>query len=430
MKRKWWIVGILVLVEVLVCAGILAMAWNIGGTFGDVRFLYLADTCIEETIEETFEVDGPVTLDLEGVSDSAVVMGDARDRVQLTARLSACGEDEEDARQKADVQINQNGNRITIRVVRPKTVYLVAGYTGRVQVDYQIHVPAETSVRMDTASGNLEVFDVTGPVDLESVSGNLAVEGVKGEVSARTSSGDAALIGLDDAGDVEVRTTSGDLELRDVTARSLTARTSSGDITLADLDCSGDVEVRTTSGDVELEEVDAANLLVETSSGTIQADKGLASGALNLETTSGHIDATDIDAASYRLSSSSGDLTLAGCGGPLDLRTISGAVEATGGREALLEIETSSGTINYSGSLASEGEHRISSVSGNVYLLMPSNSAFDLDVETISGAIQTEFAVTMTDFDKRHIAGEVNGGGSLLQIATSSGDVTIKSEAE
>jgi len=35
--------------------------------------------------------------------------------------------------------------------------------------------------------------------------------------------------------------------------------------------------------------------------------------------------------------------------------------------------------------------------------------------------------VTMTQFGQRHVAGEVNGGGPLLRISTSSGNITLKS---
>ena len=68
MKRKWWIVGGLVFLELLVCGGIILTLWAGRAVFEGVRLFYVADTHVEETVEETFFVDGPAVLDLEAVS--------------------------------------------------------------------------------------------------------------------------------------------------------------------------------------------------------------------------------------------------------------------------------------------------------------------------------------------------------------------------
>ena len=107
MKRKWWIVGILVLLKLLVCGGILLTLWAGRTAFGGIRFFYRADTHIEETVGETFVVDGPAVLDLEAVAGNVTVTGGTEDEVQVTARLSLWGADEEDARQQVDVQMTQ-----------------------------------------------------------------------------------------------------------------------------------------------------------------------------------------------------------------------------------------------------------------------------------------------------------------------------------
>jgi len=388
MKRKWWIVGILVFLELLVCGGILLTLWVGRTAFGGVRFFYRADTHVEETVQETFVVDGPAFLDLEAVSGNVTVTGSAGDEVEVIARLSLWGADEEDARRQVDVQMDQEGNRITVRVVRPEWAYVGFAFTKSSQVDFEIRVPSETSLQLASSSGDLAVSDVIGPVELRTVSGNIRVENVDGAMSVRSSSGDVTLVGLSNAGDVEVRTVSGNIKLRDVAGHSLTAHTSSG---------------------------------------KIQIEEGTLSSTLALETTSGNVTAVGIRATSYRLHSSSGDLTLDGCSGSLDLRTVSGRIEVENGTEAELAIETSSGKIHFSGSLYNLGEHRVKSVSGGISLVLPADAAFDLNIETVSGSIQTEFPVTMTQFDKRHVAGEVNGGGPLLRVNTSSGDITLES---
>ena len=387
MRRKWWIVGILVLLELLVCGGILLTLWTGRTAFGGARFFYRADTHVEETVEETFVVDGPTVLDLETVSGNVTVIGGTGDEVQVTARLSLWGENEEDARRQAEVQMTQEGNRITVRVVRPEWVYAFA-YTRSSRVDFEVRVPTETSLRLVSSSGDLAASGVTGTVELQTNSGDIQVEEVDGTVGARSSSGDVTLAGLSETGDLEVKTVSGDLVLRDVTADSLVAHTSSGQIQVEDVTLDG---------------------------------------ALDLENSSGDVTAVGVRATSCRLASVSGDLTLDGCSGPLDLQTYSGAVEVRNAIEVELALGTTSGKIRFSGSLHTRGEHRVESTSGDVHLVLPADAAFDLDVETNSGSIQTDFAVTMTQFGQRRVVGEVNGGGPLLRISTSSGNITLKS---
>ena len=111
MKRKWWLVGVLVLFELLVCAGILLTFWwwrdSAGDALAGVRLFYIADTHVEETVEETFAVDGPAVLDLNGEIGDVSVTGYAADEVQVIARLSLWGEDEQDARRQVQPQQGQ-----------------------------------------------------------------------------------------------------------------------------------------------------------------------------------------------------------------------------------------------------------------------------------------------------------------------------------
>ena len=386
MKRKWWIVGVLAFVELLVCGGILLTLWAGRAAFEGVRLFYRTDIHVEDTIEKTFAVDGPAVLDLEADFGDVTVTGSTRDDVQVVARLSLWGADEEDARRQVDVQMTQDGNRITVRVVRPERIYAFASVKGS-QVDFEIQVPSETSLRLVTSSGDLAVSTITGTVELNTSFGAIQAEEVNGTVSARSSSGDVTLVGLSDAGDLQVRTDFGKLVLQDITADSLTARSSSG---------------------------------------SIQVEGGTLDGALDVETSFGDVTVTGVRATSYRLASSSGDLTLDGCSGPLDLQTGFGNIEVRNGAEAQLALKTSSGEIRFSGSLDTQGEHRVESDFGSVRLVLPTDAAFDLDAETGFGAIDSELPVTVSQFEEKHMVGEVNGGGPLLRIRTSSGNVTLK----
>jgi DUF4097 and DUF4098 domain-containing protein YvlB len=139
------------------------------------------------------------------------------------------------------------------------------------------------------------------------------------------------------------------------------------------------------------------------------------------------VTANGIRATSCRLKSDSGSLTLDGCRGPLDLQTNFGDIEVRNATEAELTLKTDSGRIYFSGSLHAEGVHLVESGFGKVHLVLPADAAFDLEAETDFGSIKTDFAVTVTEFEGKHIVGEVNGGGPPLQIHTDSGDITLES---
>jgi len=388
MKRKWWIVGILVFLELLVCGGILLTLWVGRTALGGVRFFYRADTHLEETVEETFVVDGPAVLDLEAEFGDVTVTGSKGDEVEVIARLSLWGSDEEDARQQVEVQMTQEGNRINVRVVRPEWAYVGLASTRGPRVDFEVRVPSETSLQLVTSSGDLTVSTVSGTAKLETSFGSIEVEEVSGPVSAQSDSGDITLTGLSDGGDLEAKTNFGQLVLGDIMAHSLTAHSDSGDI---------------------------------------QVEDATLDGALDLETNFGKVTANGVRATSYRLKSDSGSLTLNGCRGLLDLQTNFGDIEVRNARQATPALKTDSGKIYFSGSLDGEGVHRVESGFGKVHLVLPAGAAFDLDAETDFGSIKTDFAVTMTEFEEKHIVGEVNGGGPSLQIHTGSGDITLES---
>ena len=117
-----------------------------------------------------------------------------------------------------------------------------------------------------------------------------------------------------------------------------------------------------------------------------------------------------------------------GCGGPLDLQTNFGDIEVRDAVKAELVLETNSGKVYFSGGLEDDvGEHRVESGFGNVHLVLPADAAFDLDAETDFGSIKTDFAVTVSEFEEKHMVGKVNSGGPSLQIHTDSGNITLES---
>ena len=201
-------------------------------------------------------------------------------------------------------------------------------------------------------------------VRLSSVSGIIQMKSHLNRIFANTVSGK---IKLDDIkGNVEVKTTSGNTIVNDVQGDFIWSSTS-GELDMANL--VGDLDLHTVSGDISGSEVN----------GEIKANS--VSGGINLRNSQGNL--------AY-------------------LRTTSGNIRA--------ELEAINSTSDMS----------LSTISGDIILYLPADAAFYLDINTISGDINTRFEVLIDGSDERKLQGTVGGGGINININTVSGDISLR----
>jgi hypothetical protein len=195
-----------------------------------------------------------------------------------------------------------------------------------------------------------------------------------------------------------------DYEITVPTDTNVRTRSGSGDQRVEGL--SGKVNLESGSGDMRLRDI---------------------GNELRVQTGSGDVDGHGISAA-FNVECGSGDIRIDTSGeGDARVRTGSGNVELHGVKGGL-EAESGSGDITIFGNQTSAWEVR--TASGDVELQLQPGAAFDLDASAGSGNVIVDGPVTMTvqgDLRKsRHsIQGKVGGGGPLLTVRTSSGDVHI-----
>jgi DUF4097 and DUF4098 domain-containing protein YvlB len=149
-----------------------------------------------------------------------------------------------------------------------------------------------------------------------------------------------------------------------------------------------------------------AGASVKGMSGDITLD-GVA-GDVTAETMSGEVAACDIDGA-IRFRSMSGGLTLAG--GMLDS----------------LEANTMSGQVTADATLSAAGSMHIATVSGDVTLRLPADSDAQLRLQSMSGAVRSEFdSLRTVEAPASHAAsGNVGAGTGRVSVTTVSGAVTL-----
>lgn len=122
----------------------------------------------------------------------------------------------------------------------------------QVGISYELLVPANTSVRARTGTGDVRVEGVTGAVDARTGSGSIELTAIGGDVDVRTGAGPIGITGLDTA--LRARAGTGRIRVAGVPGGPWVLSTGSGGIqvSLPD-DAAFEIDARTRSGDVRTE---------------------------------------------------------------------------------------------------------------------------------------------------------------------------------
>ena len=130
---------------------------------------------------------------------------------------------------------------------------------------YEVEVPRETDLDIETGGGRILVEEIEGAVELETSGGSVRVYDVNGELDARTSGGSIDIARIQ--GNTRVSTSGGSIEADSIDG-SLSAKTSGGHVTINDV--SGDLVARSSGGSIR---IDGAGGRVEasTSGGSVSA---------------------------------------------------------------------------------------------------------------------------------------------------------------
>lgn len=254
-----------------------------------VFFLLATLSCVaaEGHFDRTLQVSGAVSLDVSTGSGDIVVKTGGSGQVVVHGTIHSnswpFGSENAVHQVESNPPIQQSANSIRIGYNLPDDV------KRHVSINYEITVPADTSLAAHSGSGNIEVAGVrsevqaqTGSGDIklrdlgsrlhvQTGSGNIRAEDVAAPLYAQAGSGDieASLTG---SGDVDLHTGSGTIHVRGIKG-GLRARTGSGDIE-SDGNVSGPWELHSGSGNIRLAVGSASgfNLDLHTSSGSIHSD--------------------------------------------------------------------------------------------------------------------------------------------------------------
>lgn len=130
-----------------------------------------------------------------------------------------------------------------------------------------------------------------------------------------------------------------------------------------------------------------------------------------------------------RAKTSSGDIDFNGVSEDAGLNSVSGAIRITGGQHERAKIETITGAVVFAGDVARSGSLDISTHSGPIELRLVRKSNAELDVATVTGAIENKLtgrpAVSGREGRGQEIGLQLGQGGARIYVRSFKGNIQL-----
>jgi DUF4097 and DUF4098 domain-containing protein YvlB len=166
-----------------------------------------------------------------------------------------------------------------------------------------------------------------------------------------------------------------------------------------------------------------------TVSGTIDVSGGRRD--VTLESVSGPIRASQL-AGDLEAQNVSGSVRAENVSGRIEAWTVNGAIRLIGVRSNDIRAQTVGGEIVYAGRVATGGTYHFESHSGTIRLTIPRSVGAQFRLETVSGAVQSDFPIEMAAGGSARKGGRVEftigDGAATVAVRTFSGRILLKSD--
>jgi DUF4097 and DUF4098 domain-containing protein YvlB len=338
---------------------------------------------------------------------SVVLRGGQQQAINYTVHTRTHTSSEQDARRQFE-------NFKVSAWVKGDTAWIVGDWQGRpprhFSGEFSINVPREMGlVKLETEGGSIDATGIAGKVEAQSGGGSIRVDDIAGGVSAETG-----------GGSIEVGTIGGEIGLR----------TGGGSIDVHQ--ANGKVVAETGGGSVEIQSA-KQGAKIETGGGSIELRQ--CNGTAKVSTGGGSIDLGDINGP-VDIETGGGSIHLTSAKGHVRAQTGGGGIELYGVPSA--NAETGAGGITVK--LVNTGGERHDSVletaAGDITVYIASDVAISVRASVDLG---NGHRIT-SDFPDIHITsegdkwgpktltadGKLNGGGPMLKVRTTTGDICIK----
>ena len=298
--------------------------------------------------------------------------------------------------------------------VHGDTAWIVGDWQGgrpnKFSGDFVVNVPrGMDEIKIETEGGGVTTTGVTGRVDAESGGGSIHLDDIGGAISADTGGGSIDVGNV--ASDVRLHTGGGSIKVNSAKGK-IEAESGGGSVTIV-------------SG--------LQGAVLETGGGSIQVER--CAGRVKASTGGGSIDLGDIG-GSAEMETGGGSIRLSSANGPVSAETGGGSIELNGVPSA--RAETGAGGI-VAKFVASSGEHHDSELETSagditVYLAPNLNISVRASIEVANGHnIRSDFPDIRVsseggDYGPKTVTaeGSLNGGGPVLKVRTTTGDICFR----
>lgn len=337
---------------------------------------------------------------------SVEVVPGANNRLQCRILLRAYTRSESEARDvlsRFGISIRRGGDGVSVVARLRKPVRAPLAVKFEIEVPERFNVDLETqggelvvdrlrgSLQAVTAGGDIRTGDIDGPVRVETAGGGIQVGNIGGRLQARTAGG--SIHTGDINGDAQLETSGGEISAGRVTG-TIRSETAGGDIML--LSAGSDIFAQTAGGQIRI------------------GDSG---GAVQAQTAGG----------SVVLEGARGPIRVHTAGGSINLYHVGGAVQAsTAAGKILAQIAAKPESF---------GASELQSSFGDVEVYLPPDLPLTIDaaIQMATGQeIRSDFPLTIkggnTSYAPTTVTcnGSLNGGGKVLRIRTTAGNILIR----
>jgi hypothetical protein len=423
-----------------------------GGKFHGPSFTFTAD--------QTEPVAAATPVQVENAFGGVKIVQGPPGEVRIALRKVVFLPTEEKARAFADrirVQAVREGS--TLRIVTNRAELERATSSTEPEVGFETHldlvVPPGTAVEVDNEHGAIDVADVAqadlsgsfdtvrlervaGRAEIQGRHGDVHASGVKGDLQITSRHGDATVADVDGSATLDVQHG----EVSAVRVASLTVTSAHGDVTAETV--RGDLDVRAKHGSVRGTDV-TGRASVETSYQGVTLEK--VGGDASVRTEHGDITLTDV-AGAVDAQASFDDVTLTRIGGPATVVVRHGAVRGHGmekgarirasgdevvveGFRGPLDVEAERSTVRLVPAGPIEAGVKVRATHSTIDLEVPAGSRVELDASAEHGRVTSDvpgLGATATSSNK--LAGTLGGGGNVVALTTTHGDVVLHRAAE
>jgi DUF4097 and DUF4098 domain-containing protein YvlB len=298
--------------------------------------------------------------------------------------------------------------------VHGDTAWIVGDWQGgrphKFSGDFVVNVPREMDeVKIETEGGNVSTSGINGRLDAQSGGGTIRVDDIGGVINAETGGGSIDVGNV--ASDVSLHTGGGSIKVNSA---------------------KGKIEAESGGGSVSIVS-GMQGAVLETGGGSIQVER--CAGRVKASTGGGSIDLGDIGGP-VEMETGGGSIRLSSAKGPVRAETGGGSIELNGVPSARAETAAGGITAKF---VAANGEHHdseLETAAGDitVYLAPNVNISVRASIEVANGHnIRSDFPdIRVTteggDYGPKTVTaeGSLNGGGPVLKVRTTTGDISFR----